>query len=133
MIQWHDIEFEALNHAAKSRRDPAAYIHAVKKAGAKYGPIRHVRGKYYIRIHQTDYVKIALEHNPNAKELFNGVTFSGGLGDLVHKAAGPIGKAIRWPCLKGDGTTDLKPGSPCDRARKKLNQVGNKIGSIINS
>ena len=45
-----------------------------------------------------------------------------GLGDLVHKVAGPIGRAVRWPCLKGDGTTELKPGSPCDRARRALNR-----------
>jgi hypothetical protein len=46
-----------------------------------------------------------------------------GLGDLIHKVAGPIGRAIKWPCLKGDGTTDLKPGSPCDRARRALNNL----------
>ena len=44
-----------------------------------------------------------------------------GLGDLVHKVAGPIGRAVRWPCMKGDGTTELKSGSPCDRARHALN------------
>jgi hypothetical protein len=44
------------------------------------------------------------------------------LGDLVHKLAGPIGRAVRWPCLKGDGTTNLKPGSPCARARRALNK-----------
>jgi hypothetical protein len=43
------------------------------------------------------------------------------LGDLVHKIAGPIGAALKWPCMKGDGTTDLKPNSPCDRARRRLN------------
>jgi hypothetical protein len=43
------------------------------------------------------------------------------LGDLIHSVAGPIGRAVRWPCLKGGGTTDLKPGSPCDRARRALN------------
>jgi hypothetical protein len=46
-----------------------------------------------------------------------------GLGDLVHKVAGPIGRAIGWPCLKGDGTTDLKPGSPCESARRTLNKI----------
>ncbi len=45
------------------------------------------------------------------------------LGDLLHKVAGPIGRAVGWPCLKGDGTTDLKPGSPCERARRTLNEI----------
>jgi hypothetical protein len=46
-----------------------------------------------------------------------------GLGDRIHRIAGPIGRAINWPCLKGDGTTDLKPGSPCDKLRQKLNKL----------
>lgn len=46
-----------------------------------------------------------------------------GLGDRVHAVAGPIGRAIHWPCMKGDGTTDLKPGSPCDKARNLLNKI----------
>jgi hypothetical protein len=45
------------------------------------------------------------------------------LGDAIHAIAGPIGRALRWPCMKGDGTIDLKPGSPCDRARNGLNNV----------
>jgi hypothetical protein len=44
-----------------------------------------------------------------------------GLGDKVHAVAGVIGAATAWPCMKGDGTTDLKPGSPCDRAKNFLN------------
>src|SRR5271155_1348930 len=48
---------------------------------------------------------------------------SRGLGDWVHKVAGPIGRAVRWPCMKGDGTTALRPGSPCDRARRALNRL----------
>jgi hypothetical protein len=46
-----------------------------------------------------------------------------GLGDLIHKLAGPVGRAIHWPCMKGDGTTDLKPGSPCAKARNLANKV----------
>jgi len=48
---------------------------------------------------------------------------SPGLGDKVHSVLGPIGKAIHWPCLKGDGTTDLKPGSPCDKIKNTLNKI----------
>jgi hypothetical protein len=46
-----------------------------------------------------------------------------GFGDRAHQVLGPIGRAIHWPCLKGDGTTDLKPGSPCDKLRQKLNAL----------
>jgi hypothetical protein len=46
-----------------------------------------------------------------------------GLGDVIHKIAGPIGRAIHWPCMKGDGSTDLKPGSPCAKARDLANKV----------
>jgi len=46
-----------------------------------------------------------------------------GLGDAVHKVLGPIGKAINWPCLKGNGTTDLKAGSPCDKVKNLLNKI----------
>jgi hypothetical protein len=46
-----------------------------------------------------------------------------GLGDRLHKVLGPIGRAIGWPCLKGDGTIDLKPGSPCDKTRELLNKL----------
>jgi hypothetical protein len=45
------------------------------------------------------------------------------LGDAAHAILGPIGRAIHWPCLKGDGTTDLKPGSPCAKAIDKLNAL----------
>ena len=50
-----------------------------------------------------------------------------GLGDLVHKVAGPIGKAIHWPCNErdaaGNPTTNLRPGSPCAKARQLLNKI----------
>ena len=46
-----------------------------------------------------------------------------GLGDLIHKIAGPIGRRIHWPCMKGDGTIDLKPNSPCAKARNLANKV----------
>jgi len=49
--------------------------------------------------------------------------FKLGLGDAIHAIAGPVGRALRWPCMKGDGTIDLKPGSPCDRARNGLNRL----------
>ena len=50
-----------------------------------------------------------------------------GLGDLVHRVAGPIGKALHYPCNERDAdgkpTAELRPGSPCDRARSALNRV----------
>jgi hypothetical protein len=51
----------------------------------------------------------------------------GGLGDLVHGIAGPIGKAIHWPCNKRDAsgnvTTELREGSPCAKTRQALNAL----------
>jgi hypothetical protein len=44
-----------------------------------------------------------------------------GLGDVVHAVAGPIGKAVHWPCVD-QATGNLKPGSPCARARTWLNK-----------
>ena len=49
--------------------------------------------------------------------------FKLGLGDAIHAIAGPIGRALRWPCMKGDGSLELKPGSPCERARNGMNGV----------
>jgi hypothetical protein len=49
--------------------------------------------------------------------------FKLGLGDAIHAIAGPIGRAVRWPCMKGDGTIDLKTGSPCDQVRTGLNNL----------
>ena len=50
-----------------------------------------------------------------------------GLGDLVHKVAGAIGQAIHWPCnerdSQGNVTTNLRPNSPCAKAREMLNKV----------
>jgi hypothetical protein len=46
-----------------------------------------------------------------------------GLGDKLHQKLGPIGRAIGWPCMKGDGTTDLKPNSFCDRLRRAANKI----------
>ena len=56
-----------------------------------------------------------------------------GIGDKAHEVLGPIGKVIHWPCMKGDGTTDLKPGSPCDKGRILLNAAEKKIKTIIGS
>jgi hypothetical protein len=50
--------------------------------------------------------------------------FKLGLGDALHAFAGPIGRAVHWPCMKGDGTTNLKPDSPCHRTKNRLNSVG---------
>jgi hypothetical protein len=54
---------------------------------------------------------------------FNPQRAKRGLGDLLHSVVGPIGRAVRWPCMKGKDSTDLKPGSPCDHARRALNTI----------
>jgi hypothetical protein len=75
-------------------------------------------------IHFTDeaHARLRQQYSPDSLPLFR-KRERAGLGNRIHKIAGPIGRAVRWPCMKGDGTTDLKPGSPCDRARRALNIV----------
>lgn len=46
-----------------------------------------------------------------------------GIGDRVHEKLGPIGQKINWPCMKGDGTTNLKPISLCNFFRITLNKI----------
>ncbi len=50
-----------------------------------------------------------------------------GLGDRIHAIAAPIAQKIHWPCLQrdanGNPTQNLKPGSPCARARALLNKL----------
>ena len=48
--------------------------------------------------------------------------FKRGLGDAVHSVAGPIGSAIGWPCMSGNGT-ELKIGSPCADAKAVLDKI----------
>ena len=43
-----------------------------------------------------------------------------GLGDVIHKVALPIAKAIKADCVDKD-TGHLKPESPCQKKREKLN------------
>jgi hypothetical protein len=44
-----------------------------------------------------------------------------GLGDLVHKIALPVGRAVHWPCVD-PATQELRPTSPCAKAQKWLNE-----------
>jgi len=57
------------------------------------------------------------------KRARSGVKGKIGLGDRVHNVLGKVGLAIHWPCMKGDGTTDLKPKSLCDYFRITLNKI----------
>lgn len=94
----------------------SGYEEALMSAG------KLVAGGEFLRISREDYERIgaqfATEISP-AKSVPPGT----GLGDLVHKLAGPIGRAVKFPCMKGDGSTELKPGSPCAKARA----LGNKL------
>ena len=45
-----------------------------------------------------------------------------GVGDVVHKFAGPVGRALGVPCLQ-KGTTNLIPGKPCANLRDRLNAI----------
>jgi hypothetical protein len=52
-----------------------------------------------------------------------------GLGDVVHKIAGPLGRALGMPCFDANGK--LIPGSDCDKRRESLNAAPAKIASIL--
>jgi len=127
-----------LQTAAAARKP--GYIDAHMKAGK----IVQIRGMPFMQLSDPDYSAIgkqfALVHRrlsstASGASLVSSVSSAvkppapkassagGGLGDAIHKVAGPIGRAIKWPCMKHDGTTDLIPGSPCDRARKLLNKL----------
>jgi hypothetical protein len=58
-----------------------------------------------------------------AESAERGVESGEGLGDKLHRVLGPIGRAIHWPCMKGDGTTDLKPATLCFYLRQTFNKI----------
>jgi len=109
------VHIAKLHEAAKTRK--TGYLETALKAGKTDGE--------WVIFDDATYEALRREFNPLAPSRVTvpGAALRPGLGDAIHKVAGPIGRAINWPCLKGDGTTDLRPGSPCDRARKMLNQV----------
>ena len=102
-------------HVVAKERKPG-YLEACQRAG-KLSP----DGRW---MHFTDeaHARLRQQYNPTSSFILHPSSLpQRGLGDLVHKVAGPIGRAVRWPCMKGDGTIELKPGSPCARARRALN------------
>jgi len=108
-----------LHAVAKQRGD--GYLAACLKAG------RISRDGQWMIFDDAAHTKIRLQYNPHP------AAPGAGLGDIIHKVAGPIARAIKWPCLKGDGTTDLKPGSLCDKRRRRLNELGEKARQWITS
>jgi hypothetical protein len=107
-----------LHAVAKQRGD--GYLEACVKFG------RISRDGQWMIFDDATHSKIRLQYNPHrtiSLPLPGGQGGRIGVGDAIHKIAGPIGKAIHWPCLKNDGTTHLKPDSPCARARRWLNKV----------
>ncbi len=116
------VHITTLHTAAKTR--PPGYLETCLKAGKTSQDGR------FVLFDDETYAAIRRQFNPAARRtITTGHSplapdhSKRGLGDVIHRAAGPIGRAIHWPCLKGDGTTDLRPGSPCDRARRVLNKV----------
>ena len=96
------------------------------------------RGGQWLTFTDEDYEKLGREyatqaapratHAPRARhnsQSTHQIPFQAkrGLGDAIHAVAGPIGKAIGWPCLKGDGTTDLKPDSLCAKIKNAANKI----------
>jgi hypothetical protein len=105
--------FEHLHAVAKERKP--GYLEACQRQG-KVSP----DGRW---VHFTDEAHARLRRQFTLGRDSVEASNRPGLGDRIHKIAGPIGRAVRWPCMKGDGTTALKSGSPCDRARRALNTL----------
>jgi hypothetical protein len=100
------VHLKHLEQIAQSR--PPGYLEAIRAAGTLSPDGQR------LFLDDATHAQLRAKYNPSAKI---------GLGDLVHRVAGPIGRAIRWPCMKGDGSNDLKPGSPCAKAREALNAI----------
>jgi hypothetical protein len=113
-------------HVGRLQKAAAARKPGYLDAHMKRGQVVQIRGMPFVQLSDQDYAAIGEEFALMKKPLVTSVPFvpKAGLGDTIHKVAGPIGRAIKWPCVKKDGTTDLIPGSPCDRARKLLNKIG---------
>jgi hypothetical protein len=111
-------------HIGRLERAVPSRKPGVREAYMKAGKIVQIRGQPFVQLSDADYQAIRKEFALASSEALN-IPFvpKPGIGDAIHKVAGPIGRAIKWPCMKHDGTTDLIPGSPCDRARKLLNKL----------
>jgi len=121
----HHVNIAWLHQVAKNRKP--GYLEACMKLGQISGD--------FLLLTDADYLAIRREfafQNPNLNrnsnlpsKLFTGAKLDSrlGLGDIIHAVAGPIGRAIKWPCNKGDGTIDLRPESPCAKLRDRLNRI----------
>jgi hypothetical protein len=113
-------------HVERLQKAAAARKPGYLEACVKKGQIVQIRGSPFVQMADEDYRAIAEEFavagrgSSRAVQGFRKPSMQ--LGDKLHAVAGPIGRAIKWPCMKGDGTTSLKPGSPCARLRDKLNR-----------
>jgi hypothetical protein len=106
-----------LHLIARQRR--AGYLEACLKSGQA-----SLDGQWMI-FTDAAHAKLRSEYNPSPTQsnLVQPKRRKIGLGDALHKIAGPIGKAIHWPCMRGDGSTELKSDSPCAKARALANRV----------
>jgi hypothetical protein len=110
-----------LHRVAKQRGD--GYLETCLKAG------KISRDGQWMIFNDAAHTKIRHQFNPRAdsSHLSRRVPLRHhikiGLGDALHAKLGPIGRAIGWPCMKGDGTIDLKPNSLCARLRRAANKI----------
>jgi hypothetical protein len=116
---FHYVHVGHLERAAQLRK--SGYVEAVKSCG----PTVIIQGDPFVMLTQADYDRIREEFGTALSKSVPGAKLASrvGLGDAIHAVAGPIGRAINWPCMKGDGTTNLRPGSPCAKLRDKLNRI----------
>lgn len=98
------------------------------KARIKLSDIHALAADYALELHavgkvEGEYLVLPLvaaqaiknRHRPQPKKLR-------GLGDLIHRIALPIAKALKLGCVD-PATNQLRPESPCAKRREQLNKA----------
>lgn len=114
----------------------------LREAYLKAGKLVQVNGKPFIQLSDANYQQIRRDFPPIVVQIAKktGMPIKSipaaarsrlPLGDMIHAVAGPIAKALKLPCVE-NGTTILKPNSPCAKRQQRGNEIGDKIVSAVN-
>lgn len=93
-------------------------LSSVHELTALYAMELHFAGRVegdYLLLPLADANAIRARHNPPKEKIR-------GLGDVVHKVALPVAKALGLPCVD-KSTGKLRPESPCAKRREMLNRA----------
>ena len=110
-----------IQRASKSRK--TGYLETIQKLGKQIT----IRGQPFVQLSDADHAALA-----KAFALVKPVTVPGsplttshsplGLGDVIHKVALPIARALNLNCVD-KSTGQLKPESKCAQRRAALNKI----------